>query len=106
MPIGIAFIGLFGLVWIWSLLRLFEAQTLPRIFAVMFSGVLMYLAFELTLWSMQTALVRMLMIGSLPLIVVSISYAIYDRNYKLQHAKAKNEEKAKTTVQSSVGDNV
>ena len=95
MSIGIGLIGLFGIIWIWTLLRLFEEQTLPRIFAVMMFGILMYLSFELTMWSMQTPLVRMLVIGSLPLVLVITGFTIYDRRYKLENAKAKNDEKSK-----------
>lgn len=101
MSIGIGLIGLFGIIWIWTLLRLFEERTLPRIFAVMMSGIAMYLAFEITMWSMQTPLMRMLVIGSVPLILVVFGFAIYDRHYKLQSAKTKNDEKVKT-VNSSV----
>jgi len=90
-------LGTFG-----ALYYFLQKRTLYSIFGLMLMGVLTYLSFELTLWSYNLPLPAMMIIGLIPISVVTYGFRVYDFNRKREIEKRKNENKSNTEEVVSV----
>lgn len=84
-------LGTFG-----ALYYFLQKRTLYSIFGLMLMGVLTYLSFELTLWSYNLPLPVMMVIGLIPISIVTYGFRVYDYNRKRELEKRKNDKKSKS----------
>lgn len=80
---------------IWGVMayRLYQQRSFYRIFGLLMSSFLLYISFELVLWSLQLPLVVMMGIGFMPVFLVAYGFRVYD--YNRQREKLKNDRKHK-----------
>lgn len=81
--------------WFGALYFFLQQQTLGRIFGLLLMSLLTYLSFELTLWSYNLPLPVMMVIGLIPIALVTYGFRVYDYNRKQELEKRKNEDKPK-----------
>lgn len=84
-------LGTFG-----ALYYFLQKRTLYSIFGLMLMGVLTYLSFELTLWSYNLPLPVMMIVGLIPISIVTYGFRVYDYNRKQELKKRKNEDNSNT----------
>ena len=82
--------------WFGALYFFLQQQTLGRIFGLLLMSLLTYLSFELTLWSYNLPLPVMMVVGLIPITVVTYGFRVYDYNRKQEKEKLKNEDKLKS----------
>jgi hypothetical protein len=84
---------LFLLGWVGVLYWFLQDRNFFRLFGLLMMSVLTYLSFELTAWSFRPPFWVMLIIGLIPICLVSYGFRAYD--YKRKQEKLKNEDKLK-----------
>lgn len=81
--------------WFGALYFFLQKQTLGRIFGLLLMSLLTYLSFELTLWSYNLPLPVMMVVGLIPISLVTYGFRVYDYNRKRENEKLKNDDKLK-----------
>lgn len=81
------------LIWGVMVYRLLQERNFYRIFGVLMSSFLLYISFELILWSARLPLQVMMVVGLIPVVCVAYGFRLYD-HYR-QREKVKNDDKYK-----------
>ncbi|MGB7340609.1 MAG: hypothetical protein WBC91_17055 [Phototrophicaceae bacterium] len=81
--------------WFGALYFFLQERTLGRIFGLLLMSLLTYLSFELTLWSYNLPLPVMMVVGLIPISIVTYGFRVYDYNREQEKEKLKNDDKHK-----------
>lgn len=92
--IGSVLFVIFGIALVFTGRRAWADPTLNRVFWPLLMGVLMYISFEVVMWSLNMPLVVMMTIGIAPLVLVMMGFRYYEY-YNKPENKAKNQTKSK-----------
>lgn len=80
---------------IWGVMayRVYQERGFYRIFGLLMSSFLLYISFELILWSARLPLHVMMVVGLIPVVCVAYGFRLYD--YYRKRDKVKNDHKHK-----------